>query len=249
MELRKQEYMENKPDREAIPFPVRINRYLALKGIATRRAAEKFIEEGKVIINGRKAVLTDRVQEDDVVTVKSIPKRTYRYFAYHKPRGILTHSPQSKTERAIADVINIQGIFPIGRLDKDSEGLLILTDDGRVTDRLLSPRFDHEKEYVATIQERVRPDMIARLAAGPDLEDGPSKPCQAFSHGAHRVTVILTEGRKHQVRRMLSAVGGTVTELERIRVMNIELGSLSPGEYRAITGTEKEEFLSALGLR
>lgn len=241
--------MENRPEREAIPFPVRINRYLALKGVATRRAAEKFIEEGKVIINGRKAVLTDRVKEDDIVTVKSIPKRTYRYFAYHKPRGILTHSPKSKAERAIADVVDIRGIFPVGRLDKDSEGLLILTDDGRVTDRLLSPRFDHEKEYVATIQERTRPDMIARLAAGPMLEDGPSKPCRAFSRGAHRVTVILTEGRKHQVRRMLSAVGGTVTALERIRIMNIELGTLPVGEYRPITGEEKEAFLSALGLR
>jgi 23S rRNA pseudouridine2604 synthase len=241
--------MESKSEREAIPYPVRINRYLALKGVATRRAAEKFIEEGKVIINGRKAVLTDRVDKDDVVTVKSIPKRTYRYFAYHKPRGILTHSPQSKTERAIADIVNIQGIFPIGRLDKDSEGLLILTDDGRVTDRLLSPRFDHEKEYVATIQERVRPDMIARLAEGPILEDGPSKPCRAFSRGSHMITVILTEGRKHQVRRMISAVGGTVTALKRIRVMNIGLGTLPSGEYRAIAGEEKEEFLSALGLR
>ena len=106
--------MEKRADhRDNIPFPVRINRYLALRGIATRRAAEKFIEDGKVIINGRKAVLTDRVGKDDIVTVKSIPKRTYRYLAYHKPRGILTHSPQSKTERAIADVLRIPGVFPV----------------------------------------------------------------------------------------------------------------------------------------
>lgn len=242
--------MEKRADhRDNIPFPVRINRYLALRGIATRRAAEKFIEDGKVIINGRKAVLTDRVGKDDIVTVKSIPKRTYRYLAYHKPRGILTHSPQSKMERAIADVLRVPGVFPVGRLDKDSEGLLILTDDGRVTERLLSPRFDHEKEYLVTVQERLRPEMITKLSQGPMLEDGPSKPCRVSTRGGHLLSIVLTEGRKHQVRRMLSAVGGTVTTLKRIRIMSIGLRNLSSGEYRVISGDEREEFLSALGLR
>ncbi len=241
--------MENRPERELIPYPVRINRYLALRGIATRRAAEKFIEEGKVLINGKKAALTDRVNEHDTVSVKSLPKRHFRYFAYHKPRGILTHSPQSKAEQAIADVVHLRGVFPVGRLDKDSSGLLILTDDGRVTERLLSSRFNHEKEYVVTIQERTRPDMLAKLAAGPMLEDGPSKPCVATARGSHMISVVLTEGRKHQVRRMLSAVGGTVTKLQRIRVMNILLGDIPSGEYRAIEGAEREAFLFTLGLR
>lgn len=241
--------MNTETDPIIIPYPVRINRYLALKGIATRRGAEKFIEDGKVSINGERAVLTDRVHEDDIVTVKALPKRTFRYFAYHKPRGILTHSATSDQERTIADVIKIPGVFPIGRLDKNSEGLIILTDDGRITERLLSPRFAHDKEYLVTVQEKVTRDMIARLSKGPMLEDGPTKPCKAVVTGSHTLSIVLTEGRKHQVRRMISAVNGTVTQLKRVRIMNILLSRLAIGGHRRISGDEKAEFLSLLGIK
>lgn len=233
---------------EKIPYPVRINRYLALTGVSTRRGAETLIVAGKVSINGHTAVLTDRVNEGDDVAVKTHQKRTFRYFAYHKPRGIITHSPQNPGEKSIADIAGVRGVFPVGRLDKSSEGLIILTDDGRVTERLLSPRFAHEKEYLVTTREDIRPDMLARLAEGPMLEDGPTKPCVAVSRGAHTVVLTITEGRKHQVRRMLDAVNATVTSLRRLRIMNVRLGDLPSGAHRELAGEEKEEFLSSLGL-
>lgn len=231
-----------------IPYPVRINRYLALTGVSTRRGSEELINAGKVFINGRRAVLTDRVNEGDDVSVSDMRKRDFRYFAYHKPRGIVTHSPQNTGEKSIADIAGIPGVFPVGRLDKASEGLIILTDDGRVTERLLSPRFGHEKEYVVTIRERVRHDMISALEKGPVLEDGPTKPCLVSQRDANTVVMTITEGRKHQVRRMLDAVGGTVTSLRRIRVMDVRLGSLPSGSARKIKGEELRFFLSDLGL-
>src|SRR6185369_10309848 len=129
-------------------FPMRINKYLAHKNLCTRREADTLITTGKVLLNGRPAVLGDKVQETDVVKVLFRTKK-YRYFAYNKPRGIITHSP-GEGEKDIKQSIPLSGVFPIGRLDKDSEGLIVLTDDGRITDKLLNPDYDHEKEYVVT---------------------------------------------------------------------------------------------------
>jgi pseudouridine synthase len=233
---------------DTIPYPVRINRYLALTGVSTRRAAEELILAGKVDINGRRAVLTDRVSENDSVVVREGKRKTYHYIAYSKKRGVLTHSPQRPGERAIADVLPIQGVFPVGRLDKDSEGLIILTDDGRITERLLSSRFDHEKEYEVVLQERVRNDMIENLEKGVVLDDGPAKPRHVVKTDRNTLSMTITEGRKHQVRRMLTAVGGTVVGLRRVRIMNIRLGNLAPGSFRHLRDDERKEFLSALGL-
>jgi len=232
-----------------IPYPVRINRYLALTGVSTRRAADDLIRAGKVRINGRMAVLTDRVNEGDDVTVSGPRKRNYRYFAFHKPRGVLTNPERGHAAKAISDVAGIPGVFPVGRLDRMSEGLIILTDDGRVTERLLSPRYDHEKEYVVTIRERIRPDMIHDLEKGPVLEDGPTKPCTVRKISDTTLSITLTEGRKHQVRRMLDAVGGTVTSLRRVRIMGIPLGALSVGRHRKLAGDELTRFLSGIGLQ
>lgn len=232
-----------------IPYPVRINRYLALTDVSTRRGAEELIRAGKVSINGRKAVLTDRVNEGDNVVVSGTEKRNYRYFAYHKPKGIITHSPQNRGEKSIANVADIPDVFPVGRLDKASEGLIILTDDGRITERLLSPKHKHEKEYLVTIRENIRPDMIRKLTAGPRLEDGPTKPCAVKKIDKQTLSITLTEGRKHQVRRMLEAVGGTVTALKRIRIMDIRLDALPSGKHRKLTGDELRRFLNLLGLK
>jgi len=240
-------YPQKKKD--AIPYPVRINRYLALTGVSTRRAAEELIVKGKVTINNRKAVLTDRVLQGDEVVVKDHKQRAFRYIAYHKRRGILTHSPQKHGEKAIADVVSIPGVYPVGRLDKESEGLIILTDDGRITERLLSPRFDHAKEYLVTVQEKLQNDRIEAMERGIVIEDGPTKPCRIIKKGPNMFSITVTEGRKHQVRRMFSAIGGTVIALKRVRVMNITIGSLGPGASRHITGAEKAEFLSSLGLK
>jgi 16S rRNA U516 pseudouridylate synthase RsuA-like enzyme len=132
---------------ESIPFPVRINRYLALRGLTTRKAADGLIAAGRVLVNGQPATLGMKVNAEDSVEIQGeVRTKPYRYIAYYKPRGIITHSPVRK-EKSIADIFPEKGVFPIGRLDKASEGLILLTDDGRVTERLLHPRFVHEKEY------------------------------------------------------------------------------------------------------
>src|SRR3989344_8713980 len=134
-------------------YPMRINKYLAHKGIATRKAADALIERGGVKINGRKAVLGDKVLEKDTVEVRGAQKQ-YRYFAYNKPVGVITHSPQLG-EKDIATSTKLRDVFPVGRLDKASHGLIILTDDARITDRLLSPRYDHDKEYFVQVRQEL----------------------------------------------------------------------------------------------
>jgi 23S rRNA pseudouridine2604 synthase len=233
---------------EPIPFPLRINRYLALRGIATRKAADTLISAGKVLINGARAELGTKVTAEDIVEVKQTGKaRTYRYFAYYKPRGIISHSPE-RGERAIADIFSEKGVFPVGRLDKASEGLIIVTDDGRITERLLHPRFVHEKEYEVRVQEEVPANIAEKLIAGIESEGDLLRAKKVKKLGRFELSIILTEGKKHQIRRMLSALHLTVKELQRLRIMNIRIGDLGPGEARRIAGAELDIFLKELGL-
>ncbi|TXH08050.1 MAG: rRNA pseudouridine synthase [Candidatus Moraniibacteriota bacterium] len=233
---------------EPIPFPLRINRYLALRGIATRKAADALIVSGKVHINGRPAELGAKVAAEDIVEVRHGGRaRSYRYFAYYKPRGIISHSPV-RGERAITDIFSEKGVFPVGRLDKASEGLIIVTDDGRITERLLHPRFVHEKEYEVRVQEEVPASITDRLIAGVESEGDLLRAKKAKKTGRFELDIILTEGKKHQIRRMLGALHLTVKELRRVRIMNILLNDLGPGEARRIAGSELEVFLKKLGL-
>ena len=140
---------------------IRINKYLATQGVSTRRNADKLILAGKVLINGRKAVVGDKVVEGDKVEISKKIKNDYIYYAYYKPRGVITHSPQ-RGEKDISSSINLEGVFPIGRLDKDSEGLIILTNDGRITDRLLNPKYDNDKEYLVKTKTTIKPFQIGR---------------------------------------------------------------------------------------
>lgn len=214
---------------------MRINKYLAHKRYCTRREADTHIAHGKVRINGRVAVLGDQVQESDTVEV-DFAQKTYSYFAYHKPRGEETPERSPKT-----------GLFPIGRLDKDSRGLLLLTDDGRITDRLLNPDFEHEKGYVVEVQEKLRPDFEQKMSSGVDIGDYTTRPCDVTVLGESTFSITLTEGKKHQIRRMCEALGYTAVDLVRVRIMNIELGKLKPGASRALSKEEKEELLESLG--
>lgn len=233
---------------EPIPFPLRINRYLALRGIATRKAADALISTGKVFINGKPAELGTKVTAEDVVEVKQSGRaKTHRYFAYYKPRGIISHSPM-RTERSITDIFSEKGVFPVGRLDKASEGLIIVTDDGRITERLLHPRFVHEKEYEVRVQEEVPANIADRLLAGIESDGEILRAKKAKRTSPRTLSIILTEGKKHQIRRMLSALHLTVKELRRLRIMNIHLGDLGPGEARRIAGPELEALLEELNL-
>ncbi|MFH1170649.1 MAG: pseudouridine synthase [Candidatus Vogelbacteria bacterium] len=219
---------------------MRINRYLALKKYSTRRGADKLIEAGLVTINGRVAKIGEKIEEKDLVEVRRAKKpKTYTYLAYHKPRDEITGSP-------------LPGLFPIGRLDKDSSGLLLLTDDGRITDRLLNPEHAHEKEYVVTTREPLRSNFARQMSGGVRLGsadgDYTTRPCQVETINDYTFRIILTEGKKHQIRQMCSALSVTVTDLTRTRIMNLRLGRLAEGAHRPLTAPELSTFLKSLGL-
>ncbi len=224
---------------------MRINKYLAHKRYCTRGEADEMIKAGKVQINGKKAVLGDKVHESDTVKVLFRVKK-YRYFAYNKPRGIITHSP-GEDEKDIRQSVPLSGVFPIGRLDKDSRGLIILTDDGRITDKLLNPEFTHEKEYVVSTNEVLSSTFKQKMEPGVTIEGYATRPCTIKVLGQKRFSITLTEGKKHQIRRMCAALGYTVADLERVRIMNIQLSGLKEGEHRPLVGHECATLLKSLG--
>lgn len=237
---------------EKMVYPMRINKYLAWKKHSTRRGADELINEGKVFLNGKKAVLGDKVNEGDNVEVRFRCKvKPYLYFAYNKPRGIVTHSAQNK-DKDIEDELpkgkEMQGVFPVGRLDKDSHGLIILTNDGRITEKLLGPEFAHEKEYVVKTANKLRANFKKNIETLNNIEGEKIKPCKVEILNDTLFKIILTEGKKHQIRRMCSAVFQEVKDLKRVRIMNIELGKLSPGDYRKIESKELEIFLKSLNM-
>lgn len=233
-------------------FPIRINKYLAHQGIASRREADVLVETGKVRINGKKAKNGDQVQAEDKVEVVGATKAK-SYLAYYKGRGIITHSPSEK-ETDIAFRLSrdygITHVAPIGRLDKDSEGLIILSNDGRITGPLLDPESGHEKEYEVSVDKAINPMFVRVMAAGVDIEGYRTKPAKVKAHRTNdkKFTIILTEGKKHQIRRMCAALGYQIQSLKRVRIMNIKLDKLKPNQYRKIAGPELQEFLRELGV-
>ena len=224
-----------------------INKYLASQGYTTRRGADDLVKQGKVFINGRRAKATDKVTEGDKVEVKGYKAPARSYYAYCKPRGIITHSAQ-KGEQEIKEFFPISGVFPVGRLDKDSHGLIILTNDGRITDRLLNPKYDHDKEYMVKVDKLLKPSLKTRLEKGVLIEGYKTAPAKVKLLSEKTFQIILREGKKHQIRRMCAALGYAVTDLKRTRVMNVRLNGLKAGEYRMLEGEELKKFLTLLGL-
>lgn len=236
---------------EEFTFPARINRYLAHKGYTTRRGADELIEKGSVTINGKKAKLGDKVTEKDVVEVSQdvLEKNAakFRYIAYHKPRGVSTDA-QHDSRSIASEIPALRGLYPLGRLDKESHGLIILTNDGRLTERLLHPSRAHEKEYHVHIDKPATDTLIRHFERGVFIEGYKTKPAKARRAGETTFNITLTEGKKHQIRRMCAAEGARVIDLERIRIMNIKLGDLKEGAYRDIKGEELTTFLKKIGL-
>ena len=212
---------------------MRINKYLADKKISTRRGADELIKNKKVFINGKLAELGSQVNETDKIEVRGVKKVEYKYFAYNKPIGIETNSPR-------------EDLFPLGRLDKNSHGLLILTNDGRITDQLLNPKYFHEKEYVVRTSNKLRSNFKQKMEAGVDIEGYQTKPCKVKIINENTFRVILTEGKKHQIRRMCSNLFQEVADLKRERIMNIKLGNLKPNTVREIKGEELAIFLKSV---
>ncbi len=229
-------------------YPMRINKYLALKNISTRKGADVLIENKQVFINGKLAVLGSKVKESDVVEVKGNKDfKEYVYFAYNKPIDTITHSPQGGEQDIKLANKNIPAdVFPIGRLDKNSHGLIILTNDGRITDKLLNPKYIHEKEYIVKTSNKLRSNFKQKMEAGVNIEGYKTKKCKVIIVNDFTFKIILSEGKKHQIRRMCSALFQEVADLKRIRVMNINLGPLKSNGLRKIEGKELETFLAQI---
>lgn len=234
-------------------FPMRLNKFLAFKGFATRRSADTLIEKGSVFVNGKIAVLGQKVSETDRVEIQDHKPTSHRYVLYYKPRGIITHSPGENEVDIETDILKnhkVRGLFPIGRLDKDSEGLMILTDDGRITERILNPDEGHEREYEVTVDKRVTQTFLNRLSKGVRIEGYMTKPARAERApvSEYVFTITLTEGKKHQVRRMCASLGYQVTSLKRTRILQFGLKTLKPGGIYTLKEKEVRAFQNALGL-
>ncbi len=222
-------------------------------GFSTRRGADALIEEKRVFVNGKPAVMGQKVIASDLVEIKDHDTSHFRYLLYYKPRGVITHSPERDEvdiETQIKKDHSITGIFPVGRLDKDSEGLIILTNDGRITDRILNPEKGHEREYKVTVDKRITQTFLNRLERGVDIEGYMTKPAKAgLEKGSEKTfTITLTEGKKHQVRRMCAALGYQVTRLVRTRILTLELKNLKSGAFHELKGKEATIFKKTLGL-
>lgn len=240
--------------------PIRINRYISDKGISSRREADRLINNGKVLINGRVAVLGDKVSDSDTVTVdgKVLPRKREKdiIIAYNKPVGV-----ECTTDTRVADnicdaVAYPERIFPIGRLDKMSEGLILLTNMGEIVNKILRSENNHEKEYIAYLNQPINDHALGRMREGIWLNmDSSGEDKESTLRTKHAkierlktdcIRIILTEGKNRQIRRMLEVFDVRPKRLKRIRVLNIELGDLPRGKWRTLTKQEEKKLLEAL---
>lgn len=222
---------------------VRLNKYLSAHGVCSRREADEWIARGKITINGRKAAMGEKVTggEDIRVSGKKINPQApeYTYIVLNKPRGIVCTTKNDKDN--VIDFLNLpQRVFPVGRLDKDSEGLLLLTNDGEIVNEIMRAAAGHEKEYVVKVNRPVDRSFIEKMSRGIYLEElnTTTRPCQVRQTGKDIFHIILTQGLNRQIRRMCQALGYKVVMLRRIRIMNIRLGDLSTGSWRPLTQKE-----------
>lgn len=223
----------------------RLNKYLSEVGFCSRRKADKFIEEGRVTINGKAPELGTKVQAGDEVRVDGElivpPKKENVYLAFNKPVGIVcTTNPKEK--KNIVDFIGYPSrIFPIGRLDKPSEGLILLTDDGDIVNKILRARNNHEKEYIVSVDRPITEDFVQRMSSGIPILDTMTRECEVERLSKFTFRIILTQGLNRQIRRMCEYLGYNVEKLKRIRIMNIKL-DVPVGQYRHLSKEELTEL-------
>ena len=248
MPLKKPIVQKNKPivkEKET----VRINKHMANLGLASRREADEMIAIGSVFVNGVKAVPGMQIDPlKDKIEVRA-DKKFFVYYAYNKPIGIITTGAQGNEKDIVSYTKFPQPVFPLGRLDKDSHGLILLTNDRRITHRLLDPKFDHEKEYRVTVEKQVNRRFINRLDEGIRIGGVKTKPAKITRESDQSFRITLTEGKNRQIRRMVDASGNVVTDLIRLRIENILLGNLKAGSFRPLTVDETAVLLKKLALK
>jgi len=226
---------------------VRLNAYLARAGVASRRGADELIKAGRVTVNGEPAQLNTFVESRDRVEVdgERVELQPLTYVLLHKPAGTVTTARDPQGRRTVVDLLDHAArVVPVGRLDADTTGALLLTNDGELAHRLSHPRYEVEKVYEAQVEGEPSDDALQRLRAGIDLDDGPTAPADTRLLGPNRVQLSIHEGRKHQVKRMLAAVGHPVTSLHRSRYAGLTLEGLEPGAWRELEPSEVERLRS-----
>ncbi|RJQ57281.1 MAG: rRNA pseudouridine synthase [Desulfobacteraceae bacterium] len=231
---------------------MRLQKFLSAAGVCSRREGETYIVSGRVSVNGITVTeLGTKVDpEKDRITVDGAPVAVQKklvYIALNKPRGYVTTCRQGD-EKIVVDLVQVpERVYPVGRLDKDSTGLLLLTNDGRIHHRLSHPSFDHEKEYLVTVADPIPDGALLKLEKGLPLMGRRTRAARVTRLSPRQFRIVLMEGRNRQIRRMVQKVGTRVTDLHRTRIANIRLGRLSPGAWRHLTGGEKNELLKSLG--
>ncbi len=234
---------------------MRLNAYLARAGVASRRRADELIAAGRVLVNGELGAFSSRVGSEDLVEVdgRRVALQAVSYVLLHKPGGTVTTARDPQGRPTVVDLVRQPTrVVPVGRLDADTTGVLVLTNDGQLAHRLAHPRYGVEKVYEVVVEGTPSEDALAALRAGVELDDGRTAPAEARvlegGKGSSRLELTLHEGRKHQVKRMCAAVGHPVRRLHRSRYAGLELGELALGEWRELTADEVAALRRAAGL-
>ncbi|KRG16300.1 23S rRNA pseudouridine(2604) synthase RluF [Lederbergia galactosidilytica] len=228
---------------------MRINKYISDSGKTSRRGADRLIEEGNVMINGKRATVGSQVHPGDRVLVNGQPihvARNHVYIALNKPVGI-TSTTEKGVKGNIVDLVNHPlRIFNIGRLDKDSEGLILLTNDGDIVNEILRAENKHEKEYIVSVDKPLSPEFLKKMSEGVKILNTKTLPCEVEQLSKYEFKIILKQGLNRQIRRMCAELGYEVYRLQRIRIMNIHLGNLPIGQWRDLTKKEKNRLFKEL---
>src|SRR5262249_48774798 len=220
---------------------VRLNAFLARAGVASRRKSDELIKAGRVTVNGKPGRLNTFVAAGDIVELdgRAVVRQPLAYVLLHKPAGVVTTASDPHGRRTVVDLVDVpERIVPVGRLDADTTGALLLTNDGELAHRLAHPRYSVEKTYVVDVAGRVSGDALHALAAGVELEDGPPAPAGVRRLGPSRIELTIHEGRKHQVKRMLAAIGHPVNRLHRRLYAGLSADDLEAGAWRPLTDGE-----------
>lgn len=220
---------------------IRINKFLSEAGVCSRREADRALEAGQICIGDRVAVLGDRVRENDIVYYKG--KQVHQeeeriLIAFHKPKGIVCTTSKKEGVNIVDYIGYPKRIYPVGRLDKDSTGLILLTNDGDIVNKMMRSGNRHEKEYVVTVNRPITDAFVKKMSGGVKILDTVTRPCQVMKVSDYEFRIILTQGLNRQIRRMCEACGYQVRTLKRVRIMNIELGNLKEGTWRDVTEQE-----------
>lgn len=231
---------------------VRLNKFIADCGVCSRRQADVLIEEGRVSVDGEKAVMGTKVLPSQLVKVDGKPinddGKTI-IMLFNKPVGLVCTTAEDEKDNVVKFINYHRRIYPVGRLDKDSQGLLLLTNRGDLVNGIMRSRYDHEKEYIVTVDRPVTEDFMKRMSKGVPILDTVTKPCYIEKLGKYRFKIIITQGLNRQIRRMCEHFGYEVKTLKRVRILDIQLGDLKEGEWRMATASEKKYLMKYAGMK